>query len=202
MSVRRYKFDFRDQIGRLRVKGAKPHKALDIKVRVANDASSPAIPARATLDIEGNLRVTFTTLEGEAKTLHLVHEVLMWEIHCREVERQRCARVEPRIALRGNRAMRSGGIARCAQRMPGLSTAPARRRPRHARILISGRALGGAARPLQSAPAAGPAQRAVSPGCAAAAGWLTPPAKFRRCRAKARPSRCNPSGPGRGRPRT
>ena len=85
MTRRRYKFDFRDPIGRLRAKGALPGKAVNIKVRVANDPRSPSIAAFGELDDEGHLNVTFTNLAGEHSTLRLVYSALLWEIHCRDV---------------------------------------------------------------------------------------------------------------------
>lgn len=88
MSAQRYKFDFRDSISRLRAKGARPGKAVNIKVRVANDPVSPSIPAFAELDEDGNFLVTFTNLSGSTGNLRLHFDVLMWEIHCRELARQ------------------------------------------------------------------------------------------------------------------
>lgn len=85
MTRRRYKFDFRDPLSRLRAKGAAPGKAVNIKVRVANDPQSPSIPAFGELDAEGNLDVTFTDLAGEMAQIRLVYASLLWEIHCREV---------------------------------------------------------------------------------------------------------------------
>ena len=82
MAGRRYKFDFRDPISRLRAKGALPGKAVNIKVRVATDPSSPPIPAFAELDEKGTLLVTFTNLAGQTSHLHLSYEKLLWEIHC------------------------------------------------------------------------------------------------------------------------
>ena len=84
MSRPRYKFDFRDPISRLRAKTAASGKAVNIKVRVANDPASPSIPAFGELDEEGHLRVTFTSLAGEHSQLSLVYASLLWEIHCRE----------------------------------------------------------------------------------------------------------------------
>jgi hypothetical protein len=84
MTRRRYKFDFRDPIARLRAKGAVPGKAVNVKVRVANDPQSPSIPAFGELDDEGHLDVTFTSLAGEHSTIRLVYASLLWEIHCRE----------------------------------------------------------------------------------------------------------------------
>ena len=81
---RRYKFDFRDPLSRLRAKTAAPGKAVNIKVRVANDPQSPSIPAFGELDEEGHLHVTFTTLEGEHSQIRVVYASLLWEIHCRE----------------------------------------------------------------------------------------------------------------------
>lgn len=85
MSVHRYKFDLRDPLNRLRARGAKPGKAVNIKVRVANDPASPSIPAYAELDVEGNFMVTFTDLSGQTSRIHLTYDVLLWEIHCREI---------------------------------------------------------------------------------------------------------------------
>lgn len=87
MAAHRYKFDFRDNISRLRAKTAKPGKAVNIKVRVANDPVSPSIPAFAELDEEGNFLVTFTNLSGNTGNIRLHYDVLMWEIHCRELTR-------------------------------------------------------------------------------------------------------------------
>jgi hypothetical protein len=84
MSSPRYKFDFRDAISRLRAKGAVPGKAVNIKVRVANDPASPSIPAFAELDETGEFHVTFTNLSGVHSMLRLTHASLLWEIHCRE----------------------------------------------------------------------------------------------------------------------
>ena len=84
MTSRRYKFDFRDPIARLRAKGALSGKAVNVKVRVANDPQSPSIPAFGELDHEGNLDVTFTDLDGRHSTIRLVYASLLWEIHCRE----------------------------------------------------------------------------------------------------------------------
>ncbi len=84
MTRRRYKFDFRDPLSRLRAKTAAPGKAVNIKVRVANDPQSPSIPAFGELDEEGLLTVTFTNLAGEHSQVQLVYASLMWEIHCRE----------------------------------------------------------------------------------------------------------------------
>ena len=80
----RYKFDFRDPLSRLRAKGAAPGKAVNIKVRVANDPASPSIPAFGELDLEGHLHVTFTSLDGQHSQIRLVYASLLWEIHCRE----------------------------------------------------------------------------------------------------------------------
>lgn len=85
MAGHRYKFDFRDPISRVRVKGAAPGKAVNIKVRVANDPASPSIPAFAELEENGDLVVTFTNLAGKTGHLRLHYDVLMWEIHCREL---------------------------------------------------------------------------------------------------------------------
>jgi len=85
MSGYRYKFDFRDPVNRLRARGARPGRAVNIKVRVASDPASPSIPAYGELDEEGNLQVTFTNLSGQTSHLHLSYEVLLWEIHCREL---------------------------------------------------------------------------------------------------------------------
>ena len=84
MTGRRYKFDFRDPISRLRAKAAAPGKAVNIKVRVANDPASPSIPAFGELDHEGHLHVTFTDLAGEHSVIRLAYASLLWEIHCRE----------------------------------------------------------------------------------------------------------------------
>lgn len=84
MGGRRYKFDFRDPISRLRAKGALPGKAVNIKVRVANDPGSPSIPAFAELGADGTLEVTFTDLGGTHSVMHLTYASLLWEIHCRE----------------------------------------------------------------------------------------------------------------------
>ena len=84
MTKDRYKFDFRDPISRLRAMGAAPGKAVNIKVRVANDPRSPSIPAFGELNEEGVLLVTFTNLAGEHTQIHLVYASLLWEIHCRE----------------------------------------------------------------------------------------------------------------------
>ena len=84
MSTRRYKFDFRDKVSRLRASTAKPGAAVNIKVRVANDPGSPSIPAFGQLDDEGVFHVTFTSLAGEHSVLRLVYASLLWEIHCRE----------------------------------------------------------------------------------------------------------------------
>ena len=80
----RYKFDFRDPIARIRAKGALPGKAVNIKVRIANDPKSPSIPAFGELDEKGNFDVTFTGLCGSHRVLHLAYQSLLWEIHCRE----------------------------------------------------------------------------------------------------------------------
>jgi hypothetical protein len=85
MADPRYKFDLRDPLARLRAKGAAPGKAVNIKVRVANDPASPSIPAFGELDEEGHLHVTFTSLAGEHSQIRLVYASLLWEIHCREV---------------------------------------------------------------------------------------------------------------------
>jgi hypothetical protein len=84
MIGRRYKFDFRDAVSRVRAKGAEPGKAVNIKVRVAKDPESPSIPAFAELDETGNFEVTFTDLSGQLSKLRLAHAALLWEIHCRE----------------------------------------------------------------------------------------------------------------------
>ena len=54
-------------------------------MRVANDPASPSIPAYAELDVEGNFMVTFTDLAGQTSRIQLTYDVLLWEIHCREV---------------------------------------------------------------------------------------------------------------------
>lgn len=84
MANARYKFDLRDPLARLRAKAAAPGKAVNIKVRVANDPASPSIPAFGELDDEGHLHVTFTSLAGEHSQIRLVYAALLWEIHCRE----------------------------------------------------------------------------------------------------------------------
>src|SRR6185436_10947699 len=83
MSTRRYKFDFRDKLSRLRAKGAIPGKAVNVKVRVANDPDSPSIPAFGELDEEGIFEVTFTNLSGEHRVIRMSFASLLWEIHCR-----------------------------------------------------------------------------------------------------------------------
>jgi hypothetical protein len=85
MAAIRYKFDFRDRVNRIRAKGALPGKAVNLKVRVANDPHSPSIPGFGELDEEGHLNVTFTTLAGETSVIRLVYASLLWEIHCRDV---------------------------------------------------------------------------------------------------------------------
>ena len=80
----RYKFDFRDTLSRLRAKTASPGKAVNIRVRVANDPQSPSIPAFGELDDEGYLQVTFTKLTGEHSIIRMLHTSLLWEIQCRE----------------------------------------------------------------------------------------------------------------------
>jgi hypothetical protein len=80
----RYKFDFRDRLNRLRAKGVVVGKAVNMKVRLANDPQSPSIPAFGELDPEGTLHVTFTTLAGEHSTIRMAYDALLWEIHCRE----------------------------------------------------------------------------------------------------------------------
>jgi hypothetical protein len=82
MAGRRYKFDFRDRISCVRAEGATPGKAVNIKVRVAADPDSPAIPAFGELDERGILLVTFTNLSGQTSHLHLSYEKLLWEIRC------------------------------------------------------------------------------------------------------------------------
>jgi hypothetical protein len=82
MAGRRYKFDFRDRTSCLRAKEAMPGKAVNIKVRLATDPSSPAIPAFGELDEKGILLVTFTNLSGQTSHLHLSYDKLLWEIHC------------------------------------------------------------------------------------------------------------------------
>ncbi len=84
MTALRYKFDFRDRLNRLRAKGATVDKAVNVRVRVAQDPQSPSIPAFAELDPEGTLHVTFTTLTGEHSTIRMAYAALLWEIHCRE----------------------------------------------------------------------------------------------------------------------
>ena len=84
MSEHRYKFDLRDAVNRLRAKNAEPGRAINIKMRVANDPASPQIPGYAELDTEGNFTVTFTNLSGQTKSLCLTYHTLLWEIHCRE----------------------------------------------------------------------------------------------------------------------
>lgn len=84
MHRRRYKFDFRDPVNRLRARTAAPGKAVNIKVRIANDPQSPSIPAFGELDEEGHLHVTFTTVEGDLSQIRMVYASLLWEIHCRE----------------------------------------------------------------------------------------------------------------------
>ncbi len=82
MPGRRYKFDFRDKASCMRAKNAQPGKAVNIKVRVAVDPSSPSIPAFGELDENGILVVTFTNLSGQTGHLHLSFDKLLWEIHC------------------------------------------------------------------------------------------------------------------------
>jgi len=84
MANPRYKFDFRDPLSRIRAKAAAPGKAVNIKVRVANDPASPSIPAFGELDDDGHLHVTFTNLAGEHSQIRLIYASLLWEIHCRE----------------------------------------------------------------------------------------------------------------------
>lgn len=86
MAGYRYKFDFRDRVNRLRAKAARPGKAVNIKLRVANDPVSPSIPAFAELEEDGDFIVTFTNLSGKTGQLRLHYDVLMWEIHCRELQ--------------------------------------------------------------------------------------------------------------------
>lgn len=81
----RYKFDFRDRLNRIRAQGASVGKAINLKVRVANDPQSPSIPAFGELDPEGTLHVTFTTLTGEHSTIRMTYAALLWEIHCRDL---------------------------------------------------------------------------------------------------------------------
>ncbi|MEO8202447.1 MAG: hypothetical protein ABI630_01190 [Betaproteobacteria bacterium] len=81
---RRYKFDFRDRVSRLRARTAIVGKAVNVRVRVAGDPDSPSITGFGELDADGHFDITFMDLEGEHRVLRVVYESLLWEIHCRE----------------------------------------------------------------------------------------------------------------------
>jgi hypothetical protein len=83
MSGRRYRFDFRDRISRIRAKHAMPGKAVNIKVCPATEPDGPSIPAYGELDEHGVLRVTFTNLSGQTSHMNISHQKLLWEILCR-----------------------------------------------------------------------------------------------------------------------